>query len=126
MPLHPQVPTSMDLDLAVEQSNHPILEKEEVEEGGFDMYDFGMPSLLENDIGVDSEEISTTGDSSCDKNDSSLTEESDETTSDLDDDFFAKSSRLICSFLSSESYKYFFNFSYKFNGRVSPRKYCNT
>lgn len=37
MPLNPRIPTSMDLDLAVQQKNHPVLleEQEEVEEVDF-------------------------------------------------------------------------------------------
>lgn len=37
MPLNPRIPTSMDLDLAVQKENHPVLleEEEEVEEVDF-------------------------------------------------------------------------------------------
>lgn len=44
MPLHPIVPTSMDLDLAVQRENHPVLlEEEEKEEYDYD--EFMLPHL---------------------------------------------------------------------------------
>lgn len=39
MPLHPHIPTSMDLDLAVNQQNHPVLQ----EEGNEEEVDFMIP-----------------------------------------------------------------------------------
>ena len=45
MPLHPRVPTSMDLDLAVQRENHPVLrEEEEREEYDYDD-NFMLPHL---------------------------------------------------------------------------------
>lgn len=44
MPLHPHIPTSVDLDLAVQRENHPVLlEEEEKEECDYD--DFMLSHL---------------------------------------------------------------------------------
>lgn len=76
MPLNPRVPTSMDLDLAVQRKNHPILyeEQEEVEEE----VDYSLP--------VVAADVTTT-----EEDDTPL--ESEESSDSIDDDDFTKSSK---------------------------------
>ena len=45
MPLHPHIPTTMDLDLAVQRENHPVLLEEEEEKEGSDYDDFMLSHL---------------------------------------------------------------------------------
>lgn len=67
MSLNPRVPTSMDLDLAVQQ-NHPVLREEGQEEEEVDTL-LPLPSVQED-----------------------LPQESDEDSSDTEEDVFAQSS----------------------------------
>ncbi len=85
MPLHPQVPTSIDLDLAVQRENHPVLlEEEEKEECDYD--DFMLPHLP---LTVPERELPEKEEDSLEK---IPVEESEEDTTESDDDDFAKSS----------------------------------
>lgn len=69
MPLNPHVPTSVDLDLAVEKKNHPVLQEIADEEE----VDFSLPPLP-------------------DENEEEL--ESDDDITDTEDDVFGQSSEL--------------------------------
>ena len=73
MPLNPRVPTTMDLDLAVQKQNHPVLREDQEEDG--EEVDF-VPQLP-FEAEVQPFEQNT---------------ESDEESTDAEEDFFAKSS----------------------------------
>lgn len=77
MPLNPHIPTSMDLDLAVQQKNHPILleEQEDVEE-----VDHVPPLLPAEEKEILAEQVAQQSDS-----------QSDDST-DSSEDEFGKSS----------------------------------
>ena len=89
MPLHPRIPTSVDLDLAVQRKNHPILIEET--EDGEEEVDFMLPHLPPL---PDSEEKSSESEPDVHEENSSESEES----TDMEEDDFAKSSEidLLC------------------------------
>lgn len=88
MPLHPRVPTSMDLDLAVQQKNHPVLleaeqeteEEEEDDEDSMLLYPPAVPNLKEE---IPGSEVTP--------HEGNLTE-TDEDSTDTEEDDFSKSS----------------------------------
>lgn len=75
MPLNPRVPTSMDLDLAVQKQDHPVLQEEVQEEDGEEV-DFVPQLPFEAEVQPFEENLL----------------ESDEDSTDAEEDFFAKSS----------------------------------
>ena len=70
MPLHPRVPTSMDLDLAVQKQDHPILLEVEQED-----YDYFAPIEVPESEGVPRNEVETLCEKSSD--DEELSESED-------------------------------------------------
>lgn len=87
MPLHPPVPTSMDLDLAVHKKDHPVLmevDQEEFEEEDEEVFPHLPPG---NDSTNDTSGDDIDGDPYEEK-----PPESGEQSTDTEEDDFAKSS----------------------------------
>ena len=110
MPLNPHIPISMDLDLAVQQKNHPILLEEQE---GEEEVDYVLPLLPDEKEETLAEQVV----------DPSYSQSDDST--DSSEDEFGKSSKIEMLYFYFICIIFFLS-SYKFDGGVPSREIGNS